>query len=313
MIKTALHQANQANRPKALSVTSSPAAASPDPPIPPAVPAQTVVASSLPTPSWKSLGFVNRKMSYPLNRCFGLLVGEQNCGKSFLLQSNPDCFIINTDASSAVHPNGLVLTWDHVEEKRQRLIELATSDQPRPGCVALDTVTSAVRLVCQKVVRDLGKTRWEELDGRMGWQLVGSILVEFAMSLRAHGYGVWFVAHLTRTWRALTDSTNVEEIDIGLSDSLRSRLSKIVEVIVPVRARSEVVTANEPRTLVANGRQVTTYVPIQRTVKRRTLPFDDPTFERIVRTRTLRPLPTIELAGEDAWATFEKAYEGCRT
>jgi hypothetical protein len=273
-------------------------------------------------------------MSYPLNRCFGLLVGEQNCGKSYLLQSNPECFIINTDGSSAVHANAkammwpgvdpltgrtidvtekpIVLTWDHIEEKRQQLISLATNEQPRPACVALDTVTSAVRLVCQKVVRDLGKSRWEELDGRMAWQLVGTILVEFAMSLRAHGYGVWFVAHLARTWRPLTDTTSVEEIDIGLSDGLRSRLSKIVEVIVPMRARSEPVTVNEPRTLVANGRTVTTSVPVQRTVKRRTLPFEDPTFERIVRTRTLKPLPTIDLDTEDAWARFEAAYEACR-
>ena len=92
------------------------------------------------------LGFSGQRMKYPLNALFGMVVGEQNTGKSYLFQSNPDAFIINLDLSSTVTPEcratiwpgvddaglpididnkHLVLTWDKVLEKKQQLIDMA--------------------------------------------------------------------------------------------------------------------------------------------------------------------------------------------
>jgi len=105
---------------------------------------QTTAAGTGPVRAYKGLGFQGGPGLYSLRNLFGMVVGEQNSGKSYLFQSCPDAFVINLDLSSTVSPHAkcavwpgigldgrpmdvdgkpLIITWDHVEAKIKQLCD----------------------------------------------------------------------------------------------------------------------------------------------------------------------------------------------
>lgn len=280
------------------------------------------------------LGFSGQTMSYPLGRLFGMLVGEQNSGKSYLFQSNPDAFIINLDESGVVHPScpatiwpgvnpdgrsididnkPLTLSWAAVEEKRKILLDLAARNEPRPTTVVIDTLMAAIRLLKPHIASQLGRDSFEQAHGPAAWDRLYETLVEFCMSLRQAGYGVWIVAHLSRRWVSLSDTAAVEELRLSMSEGLKDRLSRMVEIIAPMRCDTSTTTIQEQITTTIAGKPVTRTIPkiVQRHA--RALIFDDPAYTRLVRTRTLRRMPNIPLDGPTPWADFERAFSEANT
>lgn len=290
---------------------------------------QTVAAGTPPAGRWASLGFASVPVAFDLDTVFGMLVGEQNSGKSYLAQSNPNAFIINADDSPIVNPHGqaciwpardtdgriidldgkpMVLTWDAIEKKRQQLIQMAKDNVDRPRTVVLDTIFPVMRLLKQHVVAHFNKTEWEQLHGPMAYEKVYSILIEFALSLRSHGYGVWFVAHLSKRWVSLSETSNIQEYALYMSEGLRERLSKTVELIAPVRAMNSTKVVTSDKTINVGGKEVVRKVTNEVPYTRRYLAFNDPEFANIIRTRTLKPLPDIDLDGPNPWETFSQAF-----
>jgi len=72
---------------------------------------QTTAAGNGPVRAYKGLGFQGGPGLYSLRNLFGMVVGEQNSGKSYLFQSCPDAFVINLDLSSTVSPHAKCAVW----------------------------------------------------------------------------------------------------------------------------------------------------------------------------------------------------------
>ncbi|MGA1752730.1 MAG: AAA family ATPase [Pontimonas sp.] len=291
---------------------------------------QTLAAGTPPAGRWKRLGFGATPVAFDLNNVFGMVVGPQNCGKSYLVQSNPDAFIINADDSPVVNPHGqaciwpardtngriidldgkpMVLTWDAIEKKKQLLIEMAKANEDRPKCVVLDTLFPVIRLLKQHVTQQYGKQNFEDLHGPMAYERVYGALIEFALSLRQHGYGVWYVAHLSKKWVPLSETSNVEEYRMAMSDGLQERLSKTVEMIAPIKATHETKTYAEEQTITVGAKEIKRQVTKTRPVICRTIAFSDPAFSHLIRTRTLRPMPDVPLDEGNPWETFSRAFK----
>jgi hypothetical protein len=278
---------------------------------------------------WPSLGMRAVPRPQSLNSIWGLIIGEQNAGKSYLVQSNPEAFVINADDSSIVNPaaeatiwpardevNRIVdvdgkpmhLTWDAIDRKRKQLIAMAEANADRPACVVLDTLFPCVRLLKHWVPRQLHKDSWELCHGPAAWDLLYNTLIEFGMSLRNHGYGVWFVAHLSKRWHNINETSSVPEYAISMPEGLRDRLSKTVEMIAPIQAvmeRKMTVQKVERR---AGDRVIHENKPVEAVEIRRSVCFQVPEFSHLIRTRTIRPIHNVSLDDGNPWEAFSRAF-----
>lgn len=294
---------------------------------------QTLAVGST-TGRWPGLGMRAVPRALNLDSIWGLIIGEQNSGKSYLVQSNPNAFIINADDSPVVNPQGLAtiwparndngqivdadgspmcLTWDAIEKKKQQLIDMAKANVDRPSCVVLDTLFPAVRLLRQWVPRRLNKELWEQCHGPQAWDLLYNTLIEFGMSLRNHGYGVWFVAHLSRKWHMLNETSSVSEYTISMPEGLRDRLSKTVEMIAPIQAIMERKVGVKQVQRMVGGRTITENKPTETVTIRRTICFQVPEFSHLIRTRTIRPINDVSLDEGNPWETFSRAFTEATT
>jgi len=280
--------------------------------------------------AWKTLGFSGQRMQYPLNSMFGMVVGEQNTGKSFLFQSNEDAFIINLDLSSTVVPEcvatiwpgineegrpidvdgkPMILDWDKVLAKKHQLIELAKADKPRPKCVVFDTITPLIRMLKPWVAQQMGREKWEQCHGPAAYDRLYDEILQIAGDLRKYGYGVWFIAHLSKELMEVSEETTKRELTVNLSSGLTRRLTPAVEMIAPICC--DVVTEMVPRTKtikMSNGKEVEKTFHDTVTSNKRKIAFDDPRFASLIRTRTVNRMPDVDLNSPNPWASFETAF-----
>ena len=294
----------------------------------------TLATGSTAQNKYPSLGKVAGNSQYPLGKTFGLLVGESGAGKSFVMQSNPDAYILNLDATPSVCPNSeavmfpvagpdgrpvdeagnpIVLTWDHIEEKKKALCQLATSNQPRPKTVVLDTIMQALRLLRPHVAKMYGRETFREVDGRLGWERLFDTLIEFAVTLRQHGYGVIFTCHLSRKHIPISDNQHVEEYRIMLSDGLYARLFPMFDVVIPVIAEWKVEEVEVEKEVTINGKTIKRKVKHTEKIRKHTAAFENEKLEGITKTRTLSPLTQVELPSVNAWDALENAFDKANT
>jgi len=265
----------------------------------------------------------------PIGRMFGLVVGEAGSGKSFLFQSNPNAFIINLDETPAVCPtsestmwpvpgpdgrtigvdgNPIVMSWKLVEEKQKQLIELAVKNLPRPETIVIDTLGAALRMLRPHIASLYGREKFTDVDGRLGWERLFDTLIEFAVTLRRHGYGVYFIAHLSRKHIPLNENQHVEEYKIIISDGLYARLFPMFDIVIPITTNWD--TVEESR-VVENkvGEHVIKQNKItSRRVRQHFATFSNPKFEGIAKVRTMQPMETLKLPSENAWQELQVAY-----
>ena len=281
--------------------------------------------------AYKTLGFSGQRMQYPLNSLFGMVVGEQNTGKSYLFQSNPDAFIFNLDLSSTVVPECVAtiwpgidedgrpididdktisLDWEKVLQKKDQLIQLATSNQPRPKCVVFDTITPMIRMLKPWVTKQFNKNRFEELHGPQAYDRMFEEVLQIAFDLRRAGYGVWFIAHLAKEIVNLNDENNTKqsELILNLSQGMTRRLTPAVEMIAPICC--DVVTEMVPRTKtikMSSGKEVEKTFHDTVTSYKRKIAFSDPRFAGLIRTRTVNRMKDVQLDGSP-WSQFETEF-----
>ena len=283
---------------------------------------------------YPSLGSVAGNSQYPLGKMFGLVVGESSSGKSFIMQSNPSAYIINVDETAAVYPNSpavmfpvagpdgrpedengnpIVMTWDHVEQKKKLLCELATDNKPRPQTVVLDTISDSIRLLRPYIAKMYNREKFTDVDGRLGWERLFETLIDFAVTLRRHGYGVFFICHLARKHIPMAENQHVEEFRIMLSDGLYARLFPMFDVVIPVMAewRTEE-RIIESSTTVA-GKTVKRKVPQTVKLRKHVAAFENEKLEGIVKTRTLSRMTTVELPEASPWSAIEEEFKRANT
>jgi hypothetical protein len=82
----------------------------------------------------------------------------------------------------------------------------------RPGqeTVVIDALGAALRLLRPYVASLYGREQFHEIDGRLGWERLFDTLIEYGQNLRRHGYGVYYIAHLSRKHIPLSEQQHVE-------------------------------------------------------------------------------------------------------
>ena len=297
-------------------------------------PTHTLATGTTYANKYPSLGSVAGNTQYPIGKMLGLLVGESSSGKSFIMQSNPNAYIINVDETAAVFPNApavmfpvagpdgrpvdendnpIVMTWDHVEQKKKLLCELAVENKPRPDTVVLDTISDSIRLLRPYVAKMYNREKFTDVDGRLGWERLFETLIDFAVTLRRHGYGVFFICHLARKHIPIAENQHVEEFRIMLSDGLYARLFPMFDVVIPVMAEWHTEEKMIETTHTVGGKTIKRKVPQSIKVRRHIAAFDNEKLEGIIKTRTFSRLTTVKLPEDGPWTALESAFEAANT
>ena len=279
---------------------------------------------------YPSLGQAAGNSQYPLGKMFGLLVGESGAGKSFVMQSNPDAYILNLDETPTVYPNSeatmfpiagpdgrpvdetgkpIVLSWEDIEEKKKVLCALATSNSPRPQTVVLDTIMQALRLLRPYVAKMYGRENFRDVDGRLGWERLFDTLIEFAVTLRRHGYGVVFTCHLSRKHIPIADQQHVEEYRIMLSDGLYARLFPMFDVVIPLIAEWKIEEKETEKEITISGKKVKRKIKTSEKIRKHIAAFENEKLQGITKTRTLSSLTQVTIPRKNAWGALEAAFE----
>ena len=278
---------------------------------------------------FSGLGFSATRMVAPPSRLFGLLVGMPGAGKSCFIQSNPDAFIINTDLSSTttdepqaciwpgmgpdgtpVEPDGsgyksIVLTWDKILEKKKSLIDLSESGKDRPATVMIDSLGPAIALVKNWVTKKAGKSDWKELDGRRAWDDVYEQLLRFALDLRQHGYGFYYICHLVNAKIPLGDDRYVIRPELTITDSFYKRLFPLFELVAAFE--SEMVSKTEMVTQMNKDGTPGPKRAKSVKTKKHFITVNDEQLAGITKCRVVLP-DRFELPKVGSWSVFEETY-----
>lgn len=186
---------------------------------PPTAPAHSLAVGSTIHSKYGSLGFVGQKMIPSLDRTLVMLFSFPGCGKSFLTQSIPNVFVLNFDLAGIYGANPTCTVFpgiddeksvidetgerirfgiDHFLAKKRILLEMAADDYAgRPRCIVIDTMDSFFRLAMDYVPQAMGKPTFEDC-GQAGWSKLYEVIRSSVFDLRAAGYGVWLLGHLTK-------------------------------------------------------------------------------------------------------------------
>lgn len=296
----------------------------------------TFQTTTIPTKSW-GFGIRDTQMTYPLERCFGLVCGEQGTGKSYCFQRNPRAAIFNTDVSGTVVPNPaaeiwpgvnnmgqpidalkrpLRLSWKLILEQQQKLIQLAKDNQPRPVLVVIDTLEPLIAHLKDHITESLNRESFESIDSKLAWGRLQAALFPFFNELRDHGYGVWLIAHtFMKTIKVQGEAQTTERVALAVAPSISDFIYRTVEMVIPIKCTSETESKTVPVvTKVAGVGDVTEKKTIQVPFLKRVAAFDDPSVFGLRRTRTLNPMPSVRLDNvPDPWAAIEAAYNAANT
>jgi hypothetical protein len=175
--------------------------------------------------------------------------------------------------------------------------------------VVIDTLGAAIRMLRPHIAKIYGRERFTDVDGRLGWERLFDTLIEFGVSLRRQGYGVYYIAHLSRKHVPLSENQHVEEYKILISDGLYARMFPMFDIVIPITANWDIRELTRDQTVVIGGKTVTRQQTSQEKVRRHFAAFDNPKLEGIAKVRTLSPLNTVELSRENAWGSFCAAFE----
>lgn len=203
---------------------------------------------------------------YPLDKLTGVFVGERGNGKSSILQTNPDCFILNVDRTAAVvrplqavmwpvvdHENGnivdesgrpIVLTFEHVQDKVKQLVALARTNDNRPACVGLDSLPGLLALGKMFLARKNNKATWNELwvQDRKWYDRLYEMIEILGYDLRQAGYGIFWTCTLTKKVLSVSQEIQRPAVEWPFSDTFANRIFDLADLIMPVTVEARKVT-----------------------------------------------------------------------
>lgn len=287
---------------------------------------------------YEGLGGQTTPVLIPAAYSTSFLFGMSNSGKSALIQSNPDAYVFNLDATSTVTPTSKAVLWpriapaaaglfiddsgvpfvfryEHMAEKVAKLIELAQQNKPRPKTVCFDSLTAWQRMLVEYIPRNaktLGISanndlQWKDLHGPAAWDLLYESIINTIISLRNAGYGVYVVGHITRRWIPINENQHKLEFEFTITDNFWKRLVPIFQLSACMATEKGVTTERKVTKVMANGKEheVTKDVNTETTNHYLYFKRDDlinMTKGRVVSSKILIPK-------DNAWAAFESAYD----
>lgn len=256
---------------------------------------------------------------------FMILCGFPGAGKTSLMLSCPDAYILNLDRKEVprlaeykagvwptknedgqlldVDGSPFLLEWNHVVSKVEILEDLARRNQPRPSIVVIDTIAAAVEMIQNWMIKEGRVTAWEELgDGRQTWTRCFTHFINLCARLSNAGYGVYLLCHLAhKTITTQTSSRTIVETTV--SDGLWRRLMHRADLCLAVLSETRTVSRPQVTTL-PDGRSVTRQVSSTEQVRILTSTRSD--LDDILRSFT--SMPEIELSPDNGWSDFMTAY-----
>lgn len=213
------------------------------------------------------------------------------------------------------------LTWGRMKEKQQ---EILAAVREKPGCVScvyVDTVDFLLPLVIQWVIEQapptkegVPRTKWDQIDGRAGWDDVYNEILQFGRTFRAAGIGVFYALHLTDKLIKLNATENVLMRDVvQVTDNFWGRLKPAAEFVGIIEARDEainrMVPKNDPK---GNPMRAVDGTPIMMPVvdkERRVYISFDSSKARGVSKGRAGVSGTVFLPKSDPWGTLARSYD----
>jgi len=275
-----------------------------------------------------------------LTQCVSAWCGTSGEGKSSLLQSCPDAFILNTDLSSTSNPDPHAFIWPCINEAGQPteadgsvIPDLTWGDclerveivrdmnrnkvEGAPKLVVLDTIDTAVRLAMAHEVKSLGKTSWDELYGPAAWAAVHDQFVNLAHDNKRVGVGTAFILHLTTKTISEGEGHKAKKIILEdvprLTDNFWGKLNDICEIVGIVEQGTTTRAVKKIRTNASTGEPILnpkTGQPLETTetiqIPRVIVSFE-PRYKEVAKRRS-GIATSIEIPPRDGWAVLEEAY-----
>ncbi len=329
----------------------------------PDAPVQTLSAGQSIAQQYGSFGASGGEVTgFPeLDRLFMLFMGRKNSGKTTLLEDNPGVLVLNFDGSTIPvaapglprpqaqfwpirsasgafsDASGKAINFDFEAAigVKDKLIEAAKKDLPRPKLISIDSVTAALRMakdyiVDQSVKLGISKDKkeaWRNLNGQSAYDVLYDLLVDYSIELwQQGGYGVVWNVHVSdiRQTTTVPDGAGTREITrdrqmLSITDKFLTRIAPYFEMIVNVERKKEETTKKVMTPRMIDGKTVN--IPSESTVVRDAMvltfkgdPAQDEPQLRLPMSRV--PMPeSIRLYPTEAspWAGFKAAYNVARS
>jgi hypothetical protein len=266
-------------------------------------------------------------------------------GKTALVQSNPDAFIINTDLSTTVTKtsratfwpglrdgrpvdtdgSSIILSHEHIDQKLGVLRKLSQDRAVRPRTVVFDSLSTWIDLVMDFVLRNsvrfnISKKDLTEVQEGNKQAIYGAsydLISATILELRNLGYGVCILGHVAKSKIPVGENLHKEEVTFSFGHGLWKRLAPIIDVSAMVHLTNTTVSENVTEDL-ADGKGGFVKVPRQivKPAVKITVDCAPPGFMGMTKSRVA--FPPLTLPEADSWAalnthylaSMESAYKG---
>jgi hypothetical protein len=298
---------------------------------------QTLASGTPLQNKWGALGGHRGSMVAPPEKISAFIFGLPGEGKSAFLQSHPDAFIFNLDASSTTAPNPqatlfpgisstngqllddtgnpISLNYDHVRAKEDILFQLATSNSPRPQTIVYDSLSAWIAMLVQWIppnavklgIASEPKTDWKQLHGPAAWDTLYSLITTTITRLKSAGYGVYVVGHVVNAKIPLEENRFIVKPELTITDGFWKRLYYLFELSALVFAEKVAERYDDIQRSTLNGVARETKVARTREVKKHFLTVAKLELEGLSKARVRLP-ERIELPLDNGWSAFREAY-----
>lgn len=260
-------------------------------------------------------------------KMLGMVSGLPGSGKTSLLLSCPDLFLLNLDGTTlpTIHPDqyqrvwpGLDeqghtisetgrrfdLSWETLQQKVNALVARAKANKPRPETVGIDTMAALTQLGMDYIVRNSNKDNWRDLHGQTAYDSLYGYILKTIHSLKDVGYGVMLSCHIANKEVYITEEEQQEVPKLTMFPGLWSRLNWQLEAsLVILRETVSEVTVRQ-----RGDKEIS--VPTGRKVETRVITATRKRYDGIARSKT--PIGDIRVFPKDqsrAWSMLEEAFQ----
>lgn len=172
----------------------------------------------------------------PLHQRNIIIIGSNGEGKSFLVESDPFCYIFDADGSGSQHPRKKAVRTPHADRADLRtfdafrqavdaVIEVKKKHPDAPIRFAVDRIEKLLDLAKAHYAASDPKGRvFDDLDGRRSYPRVYGWIQNSYTRLNGEGIGVTWLASANMTRRDIGNDESVRELGTSMSDGLESRI-----------------------------------------------------------------------------------------